>query len=463
MMNRVEDVFGVNNKIIKTYHERAFVDGKLKQALSSNKHIVIYGQSKQGKTSLLNKCLLEENRLSINCSNDTTVQDIYNDILKSEGVKIETSSKINGSEEVSVTPKLSANINFGIVKGTGGVSGESKEINGYEAEYTSITYDLSKAKNIAEILIEKSMTKKIIIEDFHYLSEDCQKKFAYDLKIFFEKGIIFIILGIWKEKDKLIQYNRELTDRLEFISVEPWEEKDFNEIFLLGQKELDISIPVKIKYMITSNSFNNVGIFQELCKYTSLNCINRNSKEVTEEDFENALEFKKETYFNQHQRILEKIANNDSGKLYLAYYFVKCIFDTRNEKLVNGLNKKYILFRMTQSYHDKSQDLENVISRFLNTSLKDIQIKLEISPLIFDYDRQDDIFRILDSTLLFFLHNTDKRKVFEGMSIPDELDRLIKESKDIEIPPNRVAAYQVFLEMFDYADNNEIKRKFLDM
>lgn len=465
-MTRVEDVFGVSKKIVKTYHKRNFVDDKFEQALSSDKHIIIYGQSKQGKTSLLNKCLPEENRLLINCSIDTTVQDIYNDILISEGVKIETTSRTFNSEEVSATPKFTATLNLGIVKGYIGASGKLKELIGEELEFDSITYDLSKAKSIAEILIEKKMKKKIIIEDFHYLSKDAQKKLAFDLKLFFEKGIIFIILGIWKEKDKLLQYNRELTDRLEFISVEQWKEEDFQQIFFMGERELNIEIPDEIKEKIIANSFENVGVFQELCKYTTKNCIKRNSTMINYEDFHAALETKKETYSNQHQSILEKIANNKTGKLFLSYYFVKCIFDMDNKKLIRGLNKTNILFSMTQSYHDKAQDLDNAMTRFLNITMRDIQIKLGISPLIFHYDIQDDIFKILDATLLFFLCNTDKQKVFKSMSIPDELEGLIQGSSKVDeltIPAERYKDYQKFIKMFDYDDNDEKKQIFLNM
>ena len=56
---RTIDVYGVSNSLIKTYIERPNVDNLFNSGLVKNKHIIIYGASKQGKTSLTNKHLKE--------------------------------------------------------------------------------------------------------------------------------------------------------------------------------------------------------------------------------------------------------------------------------------------------------------------------------------------------------------------------------------------------------------------
>ena len=44
------------------------------------------------------------------------------------------------------------------------------------------------------------------------LTVDVQGQFAFDLRTFEEMGIRFIILGVWRENNRLIQFNGDLQD-----------------------------------------------------------------------------------------------------------------------------------------------------------------------------------------------------------------------------------------------------------
>jgi hypothetical protein len=73
----VSDVFGVSNKMVQSYLERTEVDGEFIKALETDRHIVVYGSSKQGKTSLLTRHVLPVNSVSIECGPKTDCQAIY--------------------------------------------------------------------------------------------------------------------------------------------------------------------------------------------------------------------------------------------------------------------------------------------------------------------------------------------------------------------------------------------------
>ena len=51
------DVFGLSRGVPNNYVERDAVDSEFRKALKLNRHIVIYGGSKQGKSSLIKHCL----------------------------------------------------------------------------------------------------------------------------------------------------------------------------------------------------------------------------------------------------------------------------------------------------------------------------------------------------------------------------------------------------------------------
>jgi hypothetical protein len=57
---------------------------------------------------------------------------------------------------------------------------------------------------------EAGDTRTIILEKFHYLNDEKQKQLAFDLRTFQELGIRFVILGVWREKNRLSQFNGDL-------------------------------------------------------------------------------------------------------------------------------------------------------------------------------------------------------------------------------------------------------------
>jgi hypothetical protein len=64
-MPKLEEVFGVSAKPIRSYVERNEVDSRFREALESDKQIIVYGSSKQGKTALVSKYLPYEKNLLV--------------------------------------------------------------------------------------------------------------------------------------------------------------------------------------------------------------------------------------------------------------------------------------------------------------------------------------------------------------------------------------------------------------
>ena len=101
-MALLEEVFGVSAKPILSYVERADVDNRFKQALTSDKQVIVYGSSKQGKTSLVSKYLPYDNNLLVSLTPKTTILDIYQTILSEAGVRIDSGGVERKGSETSV-------------------------------------------------------------------------------------------------------------------------------------------------------------------------------------------------------------------------------------------------------------------------------------------------------------------------------------------------------------------------
>jgi len=82
MTHDTADVFGVKSTLIKTYIERDTVDERFKAAIKDGNEVIVYGSSKQGKTSLILKNLDSDNYVKVECSPQTQPIDIYKSILR---------------------------------------------------------------------------------------------------------------------------------------------------------------------------------------------------------------------------------------------------------------------------------------------------------------------------------------------------------------------------------------------
>src|SRR5580700_4042045 len=84
----LQDVFGVSKQRVHSYLERAAVDGFFVKALKSDNHVIVYGSSKQGKTSLVDKHLPYESNVLVSCTPKFEATDIYKSILRTENIQI---------------------------------------------------------------------------------------------------------------------------------------------------------------------------------------------------------------------------------------------------------------------------------------------------------------------------------------------------------------------------------------
>jgi len=103
----VEEVFGVSGKQVASYVERQKVDDKFKDALKTDKQVIVYGSSKQGKTALVKKYINYEDNIVISLSPKSALKDIYQSMLRKSGVVLKTSYTEGTGEQTKVRAKAS--------------------------------------------------------------------------------------------------------------------------------------------------------------------------------------------------------------------------------------------------------------------------------------------------------------------------------------------------------------------
>jgi len=429
MTYKTNDVFGVRSKLIESYIERESVDKAFKEALTDGNEVIVYGSSKQGKTSLILKNLKESQYVKVECSPQTQPIDIYKSVLRQIGIKfVESETTEDKSEHGG---KLSAGFRIKIpFIGDTSAAAEvtDKKQSGTTIKETYVEYNLELAQDVSEILKQHKEKKYLILENFHYLTLEVQETLAYDLRVFQDHGIIFIILGIWREANRLVQFNGDLLDRITEIPVEPWSVDDFKKVIRKGESLLNVDFS-EVEDALISGSFDSIGVVQELLKYCCVSAgithTGVSTRKITSTNLKDAINKKTTEYGVRHIRNFESFVDitrktsNQSGKLSLAfpYYFIKLLLTTDFSSIEVGLLRSTLLDEIRKMHHRPDDVRSGDLGAFLH-NITQHQINKKIRPPFVDYDRGGKVMKIIDSSLYFFLRHCDRSTILEDLQDP---------------------------------------------
>jgi hypothetical protein len=350
----LDEVFGIRTHQVRSYVERDAVDLRFQRALEQENHIVIYGSSKQGKTALWQKHLESQDAVVVRCTPRMDGESVYQSVLRQTGIQIktiETTSKtIGGKVTAKVGFEASIPLLGKVAAETGGKTGDEHEM-GLTWEF--IGYDLGEAQSIGELLKKSAFAKFVVLENFHYLTDEAQRQLAYDLKTFHELGIRFVILGIWQDANLLLFYNGDLQDRVTEIPVEPWKDEDFDRIIAEGSRELEITIDGGIRNTLKASAYRNVGLLQELlrvlCEIAGVWETQPNLHAIADMSHaERAISQKLDDQTGQLLKVLQTLAgksrtrNDTDSPLILPYYLVQAILKLPIDQIRNGISKQQL-------------------------------------------------------------------------------------------------------------------------
>jgi hypothetical protein len=430
---KLEEVFGVTSRPVLSYVERKEVDNSFREALVSGKQIIVYGSSKQGKTALVSKYLPYDDNILISLTPRTRLLDIYQTILSKAGIRISgvTTEKSSTESGLSVATRFKAIIPF-FGSSEADVAGTTKAGSGLEKRFEEIPINLELPQTVSDLLDRVRCEKWVILENFHYLPDEVQQQFAFDLRAFQELGTRFVILGVWREKNRMAQFNGDLLDRTIEVPVEPWLAPDFVRVVDQGEPLLNIAIDREMVRDTIDASFSSIGVFQELIRHICLGAeiIERVKMKVVISDanlLKNAIQIKTGDYAARHQRALEAIAaghtsggaKGDLPPLFLPYYLVRTILEHGFDGISNGASRSSV-HEWIRSIHHRGNDVRASDMTNLLAGIANLQSAKSISPPIFAYDAQLRTLQVVDSTFYFFIKNADARDVSASIQNPLE-------------------------------------------
>lgn len=418
------DVFGVSRELPITYIERDHVDDKLLENLTRDKHVIIFGSSKQGKTCLRRHCLQDDDYILVQCQNTWDIAKLSESVLKAAGCEVEVSSSrtIEGKSKLHVKAKGGFKL-FGT--GTeleGGAEGER----GNKDEKTTEPLDLDAGdpNDLVRALKGIDFKKFVVLEDFHYLPQETQEQFAFALKTVHESSrITFIIVAVWREENRLIVYNGDLAGRVISVDADAWQTGDLMQVIEAGESLLNIKFPTAFKAQLISDALNSVYIVQECC-YKA--CKLHNIHETKDVPFIFPIDLDAKGLVGtviqeQGARYSSFLTNFAAGfqdtQLEMYKWLLYPVVTATVDELEKGLSYRFIRTRI-ESKHPQRDNLNpgNLTQALI--SVPALQAKKNIKPFVLDYDRSNLRLSVVDKGFLIWLAVQDRKQILETLDLP---------------------------------------------
>lgn len=416
---RTADVYGIGRDLPLNYVARKAVDEFFVSNLTRDKHLIIYGSSKQGKTSLRKHCLKDDDYIVVHCSNKWSIADLHSAILKRIGYEVTQSA----TKTTSGKNKIVAGFKAGFL-GIGIESGGDKETTSSSSKTTApLELDPEDVNDIISAL--GKFNRFVVLEDFHYLPIETQKDFAVALKAFHEQSkLCFIIVGVWLEEGRLTVYNGDLTGRIVGVNADQWTTNELREVIAVGESLLNISFAEPFKAAVIGGCLDSVYIVQEACHQA---CV---AKDIN---------FTQDKHLNEVgadldvHALIQQVVNQQTGRynsfialfaggfqetaLQMYKWLLYPVLTASTDVLEGGLTYRYVRDLLRQ-HHPEGQGLNLGNLTQALQSVASLQVKKDIKPIVLDYDQTNLKLNVVDRGFLIWLANQDQKDLLELADLP---------------------------------------------
>lgn len=179
-IKKTSDVFGVSRDVPLNYVERNSVDDRFVANLALDKHVIVYGSSKQGKTCLRKHCLDEKDSILVQCQNGWGLEKLAEAILKEAGYKVEVTSEKTVEQKYKLRASVSAALKaLGFGEATSTAETEAESGSSTTKLVRPIEIDPGDPNDLVAALAQIGFDRFIVLEDFHYLPQETQEKYSF--------------------------------------------------------------------------------------------------------------------------------------------------------------------------------------------------------------------------------------------------------------------------------------------
>ncbi|MBP3887311.1 MAG: ATP-binding protein [Cellulosilyticum sp.] len=243
-----------------TYVERTSKDSmfsyeqRLNMALGLDGFLVcITGPSKTGKTVLCEKVIGLDNIVSLNGNDFEKSGDFWGAIALKAGIPL------SGTQGTTNTVNLPA-----------------------ESIMQSATQNYVVNKDaVVKYFVDNE--KVLVLDDFHYASDDMQYEAACQLKDVIRRNFKAVVISLPHRSDDPLRQNPDLNGRIQFIELQPWTDEELIQIPQKGFQKLNVVASPEILSQMTLESAASPQLMQYICFNLSLAANQKSINTVTHE------------------------------------------------------------------------------------------------------------------------------------------------------------------------------------
>lgn len=397
-----------------SYVNRGNLDERFKNALASRRHIAIHGGSKQGKSWLREKGLADEAAIILQCVPASTPESLIRQALGRLGVEAKlkrtTTQEFEGKLDFTGAAELGKLL--AKAKAEGKVSGSASR--GSETEYEPIGQSPADLSWVATTIAASG--KRLVLEDFHYLSERAQKDLAFLLKAMGEYGLYVIVVGVWPKDHLLTYYNGDLEGRVEDIHLK-WSDDELAKVVRQGCNALRIRIPESIIAELVGEASGSVGLVQrlaeQLCRAEGIEASTstwsatptigtRATLDAAKRAVAEQMEGRFQTFADNFVRGMRRLPEG----LEVYRYLLQAATDASDQDLSEGIDSAALLTAIGEhgGHAIRPSDLTQALDR-----IDRLQVKIEVSPPVLTYGKASRKLFLADRAFLFFRRNGEPR------------------------------------------------------
>lgn len=330
-----------------------------------------------------------------------SVNDIYKNALSQLGIPFD----ITATQSTTTARKLDGQVEFKfpVIAGTN-ISGEMAVERNNSTSVDDFQQSIANLEFIAQAITHSG--KRLVIEDFHYLTVSERNRIAHDLKTLWDYRCFVVLVGIWTQTNLLTSLNPDLTGRISETSVF-WSDADLNSVIEKGSKVLNIDISKDLKQVLINDSFGNVGILQSLLlklvedeagieetasattTIADPELLNRAAKSYADQ---------LDGYYQQFAKRLSAGIRSRKKATGIYAYAMEAIVSASDQALIEGFSRDEI-FWITNKKQPRIQkgNLKTVLGK-----LVELQEPEKENSMVISYDESIDAIFVVDRQLLFY-------------------------------------------------------------
>lgn len=428
---RLDEVYGVTRTLPLNYVTRDGVDGDFVSSLATDKHIVVFGSSKQGKTSLRKHSLEDDDYIVVTCSNRwTSIASIHTAILKAAGYIIQQSTTRSQEGTLKITAKLAGSAGvplFAKAKAAGELGGEGKL--GKQVTTAPLELDPDDVNDIIAALDTIDFKKYIVLEDFHYLPDETQRDFAVALKAFHEHSpYVFVVVGVWLDQNRMTQLNGDLEDRVIAVDADAWSTPQLTEVISVGERLLDVSFDDDFKTALIAACFESVSLVQvachKVCEEAGITASVQGKTKVVGEgiDAYKVIRGIVERQSGRYSGFLQDFASGfQETQLEMYRWLLLPVLLATPAELEAGLTRTHIRRIIDANHPEGPVNMGNITQALISTTALQV-VKLRVKPIILDYDQTKKRLTIVDRGFLIWLDHQDRTELLAELDLPNPKD-----------------------------------------